>query len=111
MQIKLGAAYLMNNQIELGIGLLQKVIATNATIEDAWTNLGYGYALQSNFKQALNCYNQEIRLNPFHQQALLNRAAAYLNMGDQINARKDLLKLKQIAPRNEIISQLLSQIN
>jgi tetratricopeptide (TPR) repeat protein len=111
MQIKLGAAYLMNNQIELGIGLLKKVIATNATIEDAWTNLGYGYALQSNFKQALNCYNQEIRLNPFHQQALLNRAAAYLNMGDQINARKDLLKLKQIAPRNEIISQLLSQIN
>ncbi len=111
MQIKLGAAYLMNNQIEQGIAVLKKVIATNATIEDAWTNLGYAYALQSNFKQALNCYNQEININPLHQQALLNRAAAYLNMGDQINAKKDLLKLKKIDPRNEIIPQLLSQIN
>jgi hypothetical protein len=110
MQIKLGTAYLMNAQVEKGIAVLKKVLQANANTDDAWTNLGYAYALSADFKGALNCYNQELQLNPFHQQALLNRAAAYLNLGDRIKAKSDLLKLKKLDPKNETIAQLLSQI-
>jgi hypothetical protein len=50
-------------------------------------------------------------LNPNHRQALLNRAAVYFNLRNNIEAKNDLLKLKKLDPTNEQISALLKQLN
>jgi tetratricopeptide (TPR) repeat protein len=67
--------------------------------------------LKSDFKQALNCYNQELQLNPNHRQALLNRAAVFFNLGNRAEAKTDLLKLQKLDPTNEQIFALLKQLN
>jgi len=111
IQVKWASACIMNAHVDKGISILQSLLQKNDNAEDAWTNLGYAYAMKSDFKQALNCYNQELQLNPNHRQALLNRAAVYFNLRNNIEAKNDLLKLKKLDPTNEQISALLKQLN
>lgn len=78
--------------------------------EDTWVNLGFVYVNLNNKVVAMQHYNQALRLNPDHTQALLNRAALH-NLNKNIPAaRADLNEILRIEPNNVEVRALLARL-
>ena len=76
----------------------------------ALNNLGYVYALQGQFAEAMEHYQRAIALDPDYEQALLNIAALYLQEGKKTDARQILQRIIKINPENTKAAQILTTI-
>jgi tetratricopeptide (TPR) repeat protein len=107
---KLMLACLMNGKIEEAIRVQETSLSIYPNQEDAWSNLGFAYANLQQFDKALECYNKELKLFPFHQQALVNRAGVYHLLGKDNLAIKDLKLVLKINPNESKVKEMLNAL-
>jgi len=76
------------------------------------TDLGLTFVFREkpNFDRAIAEFKRVLSSNADHPQALQNLTVAYTKKGDLANAKATLEKLSQVAPTNEAIPQLRSEI-
>jgi len=110
-QEKLATNYLQLQYLPQAKKVLEFIISENPKREAALSNLGYVYALQGQFNQAITYYQQALQLNPDHQQTLINEAALYLHLKDKSKAIQLLQRLIKINPEHPQALQLLSQLS
>ncbi len=65
------------------IARLQRVVAQDPNILDAWVMLGNEYFRQQNYREALAQYKRALALNPDYDLATINLANAYRALGDE----------------------------
>ena len=68
--------------IDAAIARLQKVLAMDPNILDAWVMLGNEYFRQREFHTALAQYKRALQLRPDYELATINLAAAYRALGN-----------------------------
>lgn len=73
--------------------------------------MGFLYAKQNDFIQAINYYNQALKLDPDYEQALLNKAAALIAINNRNEAKNVILHLSKKHPNNPIVKQLIQFLN
>jgi tetratricopeptide (TPR) repeat protein len=107
---KLVLACLMNGKVEEAIRLQEQSLSIYPNQEDAWSNLGFAYANLQQYEKAIDCYNKELKLFPFHQQALINRAGVFHLLGKDELAKKDLKLVLKINPNETRVKEMLSAL-
>jgi len=65
------------------IARLQRVVAQDPNILDAWVMLGNEYFRQQDYREALAQYKRALALNPDYDLATINLANAYRALGDE----------------------------
>lgn len=103
-------ACLMSGKIDEAIQIQEASLNIYPNQEDAWSNLGFAYANKQMYDKALDCYNRELKLFPFHQQALLNRAGVYHLLGKDDLAKKDLKLILQLVPGESRAKAMLAAL-
>ncbi|MFY8021702.1 MAG: tetratricopeptide repeat protein [Bacteroidia bacterium] len=103
-------ATLMSGKIDEAIQIQEASLKIYPNQEDAWSNLGFAYANKQQYEKALACYNQELKLFPFHQQALLNRAGVFHLLGKDDLAKKDLKLILQLKPGESRAKAMLAAL-
>lgn len=68
--------------IDAAIARLEKVLAMDPNILDAWVMLGNEYFRKREFRTALEQYKRALSLRPDYELATINLAAAYRALGD-----------------------------
>ena len=67
-------------------------VKLNPYMSSAYNNLGVVYSYQSDYRQAIECFNKAIELGPDHADSdwYANRGEAWLHLSEWDNARADL---------------------
>ena len=89
----------MRHKTVLLLGLVLLVMATVAcSLSPAETayNRGWDYAEQGDYENAIEAYDEAIRLNPQYAKAYNNRGIAYGLLGQQEQADRDFAKAKEL---------------
>ncbi len=107
---KLMLACLMNGKIEEAIRIQENSLSIYPNQEDVWSNLGFAYANLQQYEKALECYNKELKLFPYHQQALINRAGVFHLLGKDDLAIKDLKLVLKINPNESKVKEMLAAL-
>ncbi len=109
-QNKLGSTALqMGNQTEAK-KCFEFIIQENPKFAPALSNMGYIYALNSNFNKAMELYNQAIALDPDYEQALINKSALLLNLNKKSEALVLMKRIMKNNPNNELIKQAMKEV-
>ncbi len=110
-QMKLASAYTGNKQLKEAESTYRILLAEFPKNESAWCNLGFTLLQQQNFREANNCYEKALALNPQHIQSLLNKAALMLMLGDISQGKLYLKKVLRAQPNHPKAVVLLKEIN
>jgi tetratricopeptide (TPR) repeat protein len=76
-------------------GLLQKAVAADPKLDEAYVQLGVVYAAQGNFRQAIAAYKKAIAANPQSAEAHYRLAQAYKRAGEDQKAEQEVQLYKQ----------------
>ena len=77
----------------------------------AYANLGFLYFSIGKYSDALDYYNLTLKLDPYHEKTLINKAQLLLFENKQKDAFLCLEKILEIYPNNKDALTLLNQIN
>lgn len=83
------ATHARNNTWRSWLTIWENSLEQNPANPRAMTNLGYGYALQKDYKKAINYYNSAIKVDSSFYSAYLNRGIAYFDQKMYKPALKD----------------------
>ena len=109
-QNKLGSTALqMGNQTEAK-KCFEFIIQENPKFAPALSNMGYIYALNSNFDKAMDLYNQAIALDPDYEQALINKSALLVNLNKKSEALVLMKRIIKKNPNNLLIKQAMKEV-
>lgn len=109
-QNKLAASLTQLNKYDEAKKVYQKIVTEQPKYEPAWSNLGFLYLREKNFKQAEDCISKALALNPDYELALLNKATLYFYTRNTSGA-KDILKgILRKNPQNTRALQLFQQL-
>lgn len=88
--------------------LYERALAVKPQNAEAQTDLGNTYFLRQppDFKRAIKEYRKTLEINPRHEKALQNIAAAAIALGDKTTARDTLDQLSKVNPNNEFLEGL-----
>jgi tetratricopeptide (TPR) repeat protein len=75
--------------------LLQKAVAADPKLDEAYVQLGALYAAQGNFAQAISAYKRAIEANPQSGEAHYRLALAYKRTGEEVKSEQELQLYKQ----------------
>jgi tetratricopeptide (TPR) repeat protein len=75
--------------------LLQKAIAADPKLDEAYVQLGALYAARGNFAQAISAYKRAIEANPQSGEAHYRLALAYKRAGEEGKSERELQLYKQ----------------
>ena len=95
----LGAVYIRRYQLDDAVRTLQRSLEIRPSVF-AYSNLGYAYYLQGNFKQALPLWEKSADLNPRDARVLGNLADVYRLTGNAEKAQQAYQKAIQLAERD-----------
>ena len=92
--------------------LYERVLAVQPQNTEAQTDLGNTYFLRQppDFRRAIEEYRKTLKINPRHEKALQNIAAAALRLGDKAAAEDAVRQLADINPANPLLDGLRSSI-
>ena len=54
----------------------------------------------ADYKKAIECFSQAVKLDPAYDFAYFNRAMSYLSINDTESAKGDLLTAEKLMPKN-----------
>ena len=94
---------------QAGIAMLQRVVAKDPQVVDAWLLLGNERAKQGRFDEALAHYRRALEIEPDYDLALRNIANVYRDMGRPDDAVAGYERLMRVDPRNVQARQELAQ--
>jgi tetratricopeptide (TPR) repeat protein len=95
----------------ISIEKLQKVIATDPNIIDAWTMLGNGYMRRGEPSRALEAYQRALKLSPGYDLATINMANAYRQLGRYDAAIAGYERYLQTDPKNAYVHYQLGELH
>jgi tetratricopeptide (TPR) repeat protein len=75
--------------------LLQKAVAADPNLDEAYTQLGVVYAARGNSQQAIAAYKKAIEVNPHSAEAHYRLALAYKRAGEQAKSEQELKLYKE----------------
>ena len=78
----LGNSLKDQGKLEEAIACYERALALNPEYFDAYNNLGNGLRAQGHLAESVSCYEKALELKPGNPQMHLNRALAWLQMGD-----------------------------
>lgn len=93
--------------------LYERALAVQPQNTEAQTDLGNTYFLRQppDFKRAIEEYRKTLKINPRHEKALQNIAAASIELGDKSTARDTLEQLSKINPNNAYLEGLRAKLD
>ncbi len=94
----------------ISVEKLEKVIATDPNIIDAWTMLGNAYMKRDEPAKALESYKQALKLSPGYDLATVNMAAAYRQLGQYDAAIAGYQRYLQSDPKNAYVHYQLGEL-
>ena len=65
-----------------------------------WNKKGAVFFKDKNYEEALNCFSNALRIDPFNSVFLVNRSAAYAQLGRSLEALQDADNALRITPQN-----------
>ena len=92
------------------VGLLQKVLAEDAKVIDAWFMLGNVHAARGRTAEAIGFFQRALALKPDDEMAVINMANAYRNLGRDEEALVGYQRFLQLDPRNAQVRYEAAQI-
>ena len=92
--------------------LYERVLAVQPQNADAQTDLGNTYFLRQppDFTRAIEEYRKTLKINPRHEKALQNIAAAAMQLGDKQTARETIEQLAGVNPNNPYLEGLRAKL-
>ena len=93
-----------------GIVRLQKVLAQDPNILDAWVMLGNEYSRKREYRTALEQYKRALALNPEYDLATINLAHAYRALGDYQAALVGYQRYLQRDPKNALVRYQMGEL-
>ncbi len=106
----LGMLYAQQNQMQLASTYLRKALDLRPDYPEALNNLGVLFVRGQEFAKAEEQFKTGIRVAPNFDQSYLNLARLYAMRNDKEQARKVLLELLQVQPRNSRASQAMEML-
>lgn len=90
----------------------ERALAVQPQNTDAQTDLGNTYFQRQppDFKRAIEAYRKTLKINPRHEKAWQNIAAAALQLGDKTTAREAIEELSKVNPNNQYLEGLRSNL-
>jgi tetratricopeptide (TPR) repeat protein len=88
-----GIARLCKEQDDTAIQDFRKALELNPECTLAWNNLAVAYANKGDFRKAIECLNEVIKVDPENSQAYLMRPQMHYRIGDYDKAIADLSKV------------------
>jgi tetratricopeptide (TPR) repeat protein len=90
----------------------ERALAVQPQNTEAQTDLGNTYFLRQppDFKRAIEEYRKTLKVNPRHEKALQNIAAAAIELGDKSTARDTLDQLSKVNPNNAFLEGLRAKL-
>ncbi|HEY0100831.1 MAG TPA: tetratricopeptide repeat protein [Pyrinomonadaceae bacterium] len=90
----------------------ERALAVEPQNTDAQTDLGNTYFQRQppDFKRAIEEYRKTVKINPRHEKAWQNIAAAALQMGDKSTAREAIEQLSSVNPANQYLERLRANL-
>lgn len=92
------------------IETLEKVVAEDPQIIDAWTMLGNEYFRKKDFPRAITYYKKALELRPGYDLATINLANAYRQSGNDQAAMLGYVQYLERDPRNAYVRYQLGEI-
>lgn len=91
----------------------ERALAVQPQNADVQTDLGNTYFQRQppDFRRAIEEYRKTLKINPRHEKALQNIAAAALQLGDKAAAREAIDQLATVNPNNQYLDGLRSNLN
>ncbi len=89
----------------------ERALSQQPNDPDVRTDLGNTYYQRTppNYDRAITEYRKALSLDPRHEKALQNLAAASLQKGDQVTARDAIARLAAVNPSNPALAPLRAQ--
>jgi tetratricopeptide (TPR) repeat protein len=75
--------------------LLQKAVAADPKLDEAYVELGVVYVARGNSQQAINAYKKAVEVNPQSSEAHYRLALAYKRAGEEAKSEQELQLYKQ----------------
>jgi tetratricopeptide (TPR) repeat protein len=90
----------------------ERALAVQPQNTDAQTDLGNTYFQRQppDFRRAIEEYRKTLKIDPRHEKALQNIAAAALQLGDKQAAREAIEELSKVNPNNQYLEGLRSNL-
>ncbi|HEV2802981.1 MAG TPA: tetratricopeptide repeat protein [Pyrinomonadaceae bacterium] len=91
----------------------ERALAVQPQNTDVQTDLGNTYFQRQppDFRRAIEEYRKTLKIDPRHEKALQNIAAAALQLGDKTAAREAIDQLAAVNPNNQYLEGLRSNLN
>ncbi|MDQ1524686.1 MAG: hypothetical protein QOE47_2610 [Pyrinomonadaceae bacterium] len=91
----------------------ERALAVQPQNAEVQTDLGNTYFQRQppDFRRAIEEYRKTLKLNPRHEKALQNIAAAALQLGDKAAAREAVQQLTAVNPNNQYLEGLRSNLD
>jgi len=97
-------------QSRIVIANLEKVIAADPNIVDAWMTLGNEHTRREETEQAIRCYKEALQRNPDYEAATISLANAYRRLGRHEEAIAGYERYLQRDPRNGYVHYQLGEV-
>ncbi len=91
--------------------IYQLILTEQPRYESAWSNLGFLYLRENNFKQSETYFDKALALNPDYELALINKASLYYLTKRNEEAKKLVKQILKINPQNMQALQLFEQLS
>ena len=108
---KYGVCLFKQNNLEFARDEFEFIINEDNNFVSAYTNLGYLNLKLLNKKEALKYYNYALKLDPNHEETLINKAELLLLDDNKKDAFICIDKLLLINPNNEKAKSLYYYLN
>ena len=90
--IAIKEVYLSLGNIKGAIEILNKLVSINSSNINYYFDLGIAYGMLNDFIQVIKCMDKVLDVNPNDSEALYNRGASKLNIGQQESGIRDIKK-------------------
>ena len=118
---KIALFNLMNSARETGkagddsftqaVALLRRVVASDATVIDAWFMLGNEHFKARRFKDAIVYFKKALELKPDYDLALINMANSYRAIGNDQAAMAGYQQYLRVDPKNAYVHYQMGEID
>jgi choline-sulfatase len=98
------------DETDAAITRLQKVVAQDPNILDAWVMLGNEYSRKRDFRTALEQYKRALSINPEYDLATINLAHAYRALGESQAALLGYQRYLQKDPKNALVRYQMGEL-
>ncbi len=106
----LGGELVELNEMEEANKVLMASLTRNPKQAEPLTNMGFMYAKQQQFNEALAYYNKALKLDPDYEQALLNKAAVCMATNNKKAAKELVQQVLKRNPNQTMANQLLDYL-